>query len=280
MKERSKRQSFLGPDHEKVLAGCQVSIIGLGGGGSHIVQQLAHVGIGNFILIDHDKVEESNLNRLIGAKWSDVSKATPKTTVAWRLINGINPEAKVKAVCKKWEETAELLRDTTVIFGCVDSFQARHEIEIYARRYLIPYIDIGMDVHQRGDEFDIGGQVVLSMPGSLCLQCLGILTPERLAQESARYGAAGDRPQVVWSNGVLASLAVGVFVRLVTPWHKPIPEVVFLEYDGNKQEVNRSNHIKVLGKAVCHHFDAEEGLGDPFWTRARRKKGGWEADAE
>jgi len=54
----------------------------LGGGGSHIVQQLAHLGVGNFVLVDPDHVEETNLNRLVGATNKDAAKATPKTTVS------------------------------------------------------------------------------------------------------------------------------------------------------------------------------------------------------
>jgi molybdopterin-synthase adenylyltransferase len=46
MSERYARQSFLGPKSKEVFKNCRVCIIGLGGGGSHVVQQLAHIGIG------------------------------------------------------------------------------------------------------------------------------------------------------------------------------------------------------------------------------------------
>jgi tRNA A37 threonylcarbamoyladenosine dehydratase len=65
MTSRSDRQSFLGPSSEDVLGAFHVGIVGLGGGGSHIAQQLAHVGIGRYTIIDHDQIDESNLNRLI-----------------------------------------------------------------------------------------------------------------------------------------------------------------------------------------------------------------------
>ena len=75
------------------------------------------------------------------------------------------------------------------------------------------YIDIGMDVHGEKPPV-IGGQVVLSSPGRLCMRCMGLLTEAKLAEEAARYGKAGSRPQVVWPNGVLASTAVGLGVEL------------------------------------------------------------------
>jgi hypothetical protein len=79
------------------------------------------------------------------------------------------------------------------------------------------YIDIGMDVHGK-ERPVIGGQVILSSPGGLCMKCMGFLTDEKLGQEAARYGNAGAHPQVVWPNGVLASTAVGLAVDLVADW--------------------------------------------------------------
>ena len=70
-------------------------MIGLGGGGSHIVQQLAHLGVQNFVLYDDDRVdaEGTNLNRLVGATLKDSEAETLKVDVAERLIRGLNPNA-------------------------------------------------------------------------------------------------------------------------------------------------------------------------------------------
>jgi len=102
MSERFKRQSFLGSRSEDILGSCVVAIVGLGGGGSHIAQQLAHLGVRNFRLIDPDRAEESNLNRLIGAKAGDVPKRVHKTLISSRLIKGIIPTASVKRINNKW----------------------------------------------------------------------------------------------------------------------------------------------------------------------------------
>lgn len=265
MNKRFNRQSFLGPKSTETFKRCHVAIIGLGGGGSHVAQQLAHLGVENFGIFDPDHVDESNLNRMVGATYEDAIQKKPKAQVISGLIKGINPLAGTRAVEKKWQEQAELLRTSDVIFGCVDTFAERDQIERAARRYLTPYIDIGMDVHEVGDQYAIAGQVILSMPGELCMRCLGFLRDDLLAQEAAQYGAAGGRPQVVWPNGLLASLAVGVFVQLVTPWHKEHRKVVYLEYDGNGQTVATSNRMKHLQDATCPHFSGYADLGDPFW---------------
>ncbi len=76
--DRFSRQSFLGNGAEDALAAAKVAIVGLGGGGSHVAQQLAHVGFRHFKLFDGDLIEDSNLNRLVGGTEIDVAMAMPK----------------------------------------------------------------------------------------------------------------------------------------------------------------------------------------------------------
>lgn len=267
MTSATSRQSFLGPKSDGILASANVGIIGLGGGGSHIAQQLAHVGVGNFLLFDPDKVEDTNLNRLVGATLRDVKRQVLKTKIAYRLIKGINPRAKVTQIPKPWQEEPLALRDCDIVFGCVDTYGARDEIERACRRFLIPYIDIGMDVTetQGSPGYVISGQMILSVPGAICMRCMGFLNEKVLSEEARRYGAAGGRPQVIWPNGVLASIAVGAFVQLVTPWYNS-PPISYVEYDGNTQTLSASNRLAYLVGKQCRHFASVTDLGDPFWS--------------
>ena len=262
------RQSFLGPDSDGLLASTRVGIVGLGGGGSHIAQQLAHIGIGHFVLIDPDRIESSNLNRLVGGTARDAKNKALKTNIISRRIKAVNPAAEINVIPTLWQENdaAHYLRDCEAIFGCVDSFAARRDLEAAARRYIVPYIDIGMDVHRLSEhEFSISGQVVMSMPGQPCLKCLGLLTDDLINTEAQNYGTAGGKPQVVWPNGILASLAVGIFMQLLTPWHSAHQPVTYLEYDGNSSEVKTSSRLSFQLQKKCMHFDKIDNIGDPFF---------------
>ena len=262
--ERFSRQSFLGQGAQSTIAQVRIGIIGLGGGGSHIVQQLGHLGVRRFALFDGDVVDESNLNRMVGATAADARVNTPKTEVAKRVITAISPEAELVAHSGRWQDRPELLRGCDLVFGAVDTFAGRRELEVACRRHLIPYIDIGMDVHQVGEEPPrMAGQVILSMPGGPCMFCLGFLSEERLAREAAEYGAAGPRPQVVWSNGVLASTAVGVGIELLTNWTGAPEQPVYLSYDGNTGTVTPHIRLKYLTVTDCPHYPLEE-VGDPI----------------
>jgi molybdopterin-synthase adenylyltransferase len=258
-------QSFLGDDSDAVLAATEVGIVGLGGGGSHVVQQLAHLGVGKFVPVDHDIIENKNSNRLVGGTAVDVEAGKAKTEIAERVIKSVNPLAEVTPCLMRWQNSIAALRRCSVIFGCVDSYRERSELERFSRRFLIPYIDLGMDVHETSTGFSISGQTVLSSPGGPCLWCLGILTEDRIRREAANYGNAGSRPQVVWTNGVLASLAVGLFTQLVCPWHTTPQLTACCEFDGNRHrvETNRFDHAMDLR---CHHFNPDE-LGDAFFSK-------------
>ena len=290
---RLSRQSFLGPDSDEVLQAATIGIVGLGGGGSHVVQQAAHMGIGGYVNVDPQEIEKTNTNRLVGGTLADVScnPAKPgivkrlvrglnrlvggtidcidceraKTGIAERLIRGLNPQARIISIRDNWQDGTDQLKTSDVIIGAVDSFAERDELERFARRYLIPYIDIGMDVHDLGENgLLVSGQVILSTPSAPCLHCCGLITDERLKEEANHYGAAGEQPQVVWPNGVLASTAIGLLAQILTPWYQSPPGFVYLEYDGNRGTVSRSAHMDTLKGRVCPHHPADE-TGDPIF---------------
>ena len=261
---RLDRQSFLGPDSDSVLGAATIGIVGLGGGGSHVMQQAAHLGIGGYVTADPQSIDYTNTNRLIGGTLADVDAATAKTDIAERLVRGLQPCAQLQSIQGRWHAAAEQLKTADVIVGAVDSFTEREQLERFARRHLIPYIDIGMDVHDVQTGFLISGQVILSTPGAPCLRCCGFLTDERLTREANRYGAAGGRPQVVWSNGVLASTVIGLVTQMLSPWYRNPPAFVYLEYDGNRGTVTRSAHMQTLKGSTCPHHPPDE-TGDPMF---------------
>lgn len=259
------RQSFLGSRSDAALASTRIAIFGLGGGGSHIAQQAAHVGIGHIQLADEDVIENTNLNRVVGATKDDVKQKLKKVLIAKRMIERVNPDARVDAYPFHWQIVAQDLRSCHAIFGCVDSFKAREEIEIFARRYHIPYIDIGMDVTQiKGtSHFAISGQITLSMPGGPCLRCLHFLNDGLITREVQRYGAAGSHPQVVWANAVLASHAIATLITLLTPWCAE-PPCLYTEYDGNTGTLSHSSRLAHI--RICDHFKSQDDFGDPFFN--------------
>lgn len=262
--ERFVRQSFLGPQSADVIGSARVGIVGLSGGGSHVAQQLAHVGFADFALFDEQQIDESNLHRLVGGTEADVAERRPKVEIARRTILGVRGRAHVDAIARRWQDAAEYLRTCDIVFGCLDGFDERRQLEISCRRYLIPYIDIGMDVRSVGAAPPrVVGQVMLSLPGAHCMQCLGFLNERTLTLEAQRYGDAGDHPQVVWSNGVLASTAVGVGIDLLTGWSRRHEDAEYLSYDGNAGTLVPHVRLGFRPQGACPHHSVL-AIGDPF----------------
>ena len=249
---RLARQSFLGSQSGQILASSTVGIIGLGGGGSHVVQQLSHLGIGNFVLCDPDFISSTNTNRLVGGTLNDVKAMVLKIDIARRIISGLEPTAAVSAFAADWKNHLTHLRACDIIVSAVDSLKEKADIEKFCRRYLIPLIDIGMTITRTPDGYLISGQVIRSSNGMPCFRCLGFLTDDKIAREEARYGDSGDNPQVVWSNGVLASAAVGMAVRQLTPWNSGESNS-YLVYDGNAGTVTRSKILEEIIETRCAH---------------------------
>lgn len=252
---KNNRQSFLGPDLDYVLENCVVGVVGLGGGGSQIVQQLAHIGFKRYVLYDFDTIEDTNLNRLIGATQLDVEIKSPKMAIAIRLIRGLQHDASIIPVYKKWQEEPEPLKSCDIVFGCLDGYNNRSELESLTRRALIPYIDIGMDVKEVGDDPPrMSGQVIASVPGGPCMRCFGFLNEKVLGEEAKAYGAAGIRPQVVWPNGVLASTAVGIAMNLLMNWTANCDgQTLYYEYDGNTGTIKPHLRTEVPLKDCTHY---------------------------
>ena len=110
MNERTSRQSFLGPNSDHVIRSATAGLVGLGGGGSHIAQQLAHIGFQNFVIYDHDVIEDSNLNRLEGGTVADVEGERPKQT---------SPRGSSKVFSQKPSSRLSHPGGKTTLFPCV-----------------------------------------------------------------------------------------------------------------------------------------------------------------
>lgn len=126
----------------------------------------------------------------------------------------------------------------------------RRQLEAASRRALVSLIDIGTDVFKGSDgSRAISGQVIVSVPGSVCMTCLGFLNKRTLVSEATADGDAGSAPQVVWSNGSLAPTAVGPAGALLTDWSGLLPQPVYLSYGSN-------------GKAEYYIFGLDYLLGN------------------
>jgi hypothetical protein len=218
------------------ISKARVTILGLGGLGSHLAQQLAYLGILHYTLVDGETIEPTNLNRFIGAIHEDVGK--PKVEVIARMVTSILPDADVavKQVQVTDKGIQHLVENSSIVLGCFDNDLPRLTVLSKCAELNIPYIDLASDVQVEDDRTFFGGRVISSGIGRGCLFCLGELdqneirearlTPAEQRSEKKMYGIdqevlAQAGPSVVSINGVVASLAVTELMVYLTGLRAP-----------------------------------------------------------
>ena len=238
----NRQELAYGAAGQALLRNVRVGLVGLGGLGSVLACELAYLGVRDFVLVDMDRVEETNLNRLMFSLPADAEQHMAKVNVAQRGIESIRPDAHVETVCASVDDpnAKALLKDVDVIIAGTDSQAARLTVNRLAVEYLIPYIDLGTGITVRdGQVVESGGQMKLVHPGGYCLQCIGNIDPDRARIDTMNdvekrrhiargYGVESPQPSVIFLNAALASLAVGEFVKMITGYREP-QSMVYLD---------------------------------------------------
>lgn len=136
----SRTELIIGKEGIKVLQNSRVAIFGIGGVGSYALEALARGGIGNFILIDKDEVDETNINRQIIATHKTIGM--PKVEVAKDRILDINPSANIETRQEFFTSDSPEILDNSIdyIIDCMDTVASKIELVLRAQKLNIPII--------------------------------------------------------------------------------------------------------------------------------------------
>ena len=136
----SRTELLIGKENVEKLNESKVAIFGIGGVGSFVVEGLARAGVGNFVLIDHDIVSETNINRQIIATTKTIGMS--KVEVAKMRILEINPDAKVEIIKEFFMPDSKEILDDSIdyIVDAIDTVTAKIELIQRANKLNIPII--------------------------------------------------------------------------------------------------------------------------------------------
>lgn len=271
--DRFARQILaFGKEGQRKIESAPIGIVGLGGIGSQIAQGLAYLGVTSFVLIDHDFVDHTNLNRLIGASPGDAETEVLKVTVAEEHIRKINPKATVQTIAKSMRsmEAFETLIYCPIVFGCVDNDSTRLILTELTAAYELILIDSATEIFtEDGNISEFGGRVVVARPGDFCLVCSNQIDMEVAKQElettetrelrkAHGYGLnnKSEAPSVVSLNGIIANIAITEFLVMVTGIREPCR---YLVYHGLRGNVNIRDDKR---KSDCYTCGYLKGIRD------------------
>ena len=268
---------------QKVLGGLQVAVVGCGGTGSAVIEQAVRLGVRHFRLFDPKTLTSSNLTRVYGSFPEDVGR--PKVDVCAAHVARIAPDTKVSTEQAEitWEDTAKLLLDADIVFGCTDDNAGRLVLSRLSTYLLTPVIDCGVLLTSgQGDQLEgIYGRVTVLAPGAACLVCRNRINlqlaaaemlssddRERLAGEGYAPELDGVEPAVVTFTTQVASAAVSELLeRLIHYGPEPAPTEVLLR--AHEREISTNDQTPNEGH-YCHPEMGKLGLGitQPFLEQA------------
>jgi molybdopterin/thiamine biosynthesis adenylyltransferase len=229
-RERFDRQVRLfGEAGQELLRDQHVAVVGAGGGGSILIEQLAHLGVGRITAIDYDVVKRHNLSRIMGATDDDARRQTKKVEVARRLVTAIDPSIAFDGIDGDIADlrTAEKLLGADYVLLATDTVTARLVANAVAQTFLIPLIQIGakVEIRQDGTIEQIYTAVRPVLPAHGCLACAGLIDPVALQREAAapderaNQNYLGDSevidPSVTTLNAAAAAGALNVLLMSV-----------------------------------------------------------------
>ncbi|MCL2147266.1 MAG: ThiF family adenylyltransferase [Synergistaceae bacterium] len=218
----------------RIANGQWISVCGVGGLGSVMAEHLIHMGFTKINLIDFDKLELTNLNRVAGATYEDANNGRLKVEAVKEAIDRINPNATVKAYPLNVfdEEVEYILARSDWILIATDNHASRFRIHEIAFKYYVPLIAAGVNITVMDEIIvDMSGEVILIRIGDrVCLHCLGRVNYNEIAKEIHPDGAVRQglvakgyvkgkdikEPAVKTLNTYLATMAVDTLVNQYT----------------------------------------------------------------
>lgn len=274
-----------GKQGQSIISSNKVALVGCGGLGWQIGQQLIALGVGEILLIDPDLIEKSNLNRLPAALNSKVG--VPKARELSRILKRMNPNVEVRyRISSVLERRIQReLRKYNIIIGAVDSENIRLELNNFSVKYHKCYLDAGSEIILENKKVKhAGGQITTYIPGiTPCLCCNNLLNWRRISYETLSENAKADEikggyirgisepsASVVSINGIVASALVNEFISITTKLKPSIPYLFFDLMNSEKLmfpiQVERNPNCIVCGR------DGLFGYGDIEKTVNRKKE--------
>ena len=232
----------------RIVSDQEIAVVGVGGLGSAIAENLVHSGFHHLHLIDHDRIETTNLNRIVGASAEDALSNRLKVESVKDHLLRINPAAEIEAHPYQVEDQVLLpvLSRCDWILLATDSHASRFATQQVALRFGIPLISAGVNITvSDGHVEDMSGEVITARWGDgFCLNCLGRVNPTQIAAETVPgldqlmehrgyiSGRHVKEPAVKTLNTILAARTVDALLNQYTGRQIQSPILV---YEDNRE---------------------------------------------
>lgn len=262
------RQTIFGATAQQQLGQLTVALIGCGGIGSIFAETLGRLGVKNWILVDPDRLETVNLNRMPAATAEMVADGWHKVDYLKHLINQIYPtDANVRTIPDLIANVTADIATADLIVVATDNHSSRQIAQEIALKYMRPLVCLGthIDVKSDGTPRMYARVTVPPLGGGWCLMCGNIINLQRAALESAPtaidlmatkagYLDGVNDPAVFWLNGIAASTGVGVIHGMVSGFVDVAAGIDWIyEFPGHQWHKTNPEHLHTPDCYFCSH---------------------------
>jgi len=174
-----------GKDLQVLLKRLTIGVVGAGGTGSCVAEQMIRLGAGHLLVADPQKLTDSNVTRVYGSAIRDIGMA--KVTLIEKLAERIGLHTRVDTIERsvRFESAIREFRKCDVIFACTDDQLGRSLLNRLSIYYCLPVLDLGVRIDSdKGLLHSVQGRVTTLLPGYACLFCRKRLSSERIRVES------------------------------------------------------------------------------------------------
>lgn len=260
-----RHRDFLDPVVLGMLRHLRVAIVGCGGMGPLVAENLLRLGVREFVLFDPDRVDRSNLNRWPGARPYDVGRL--KVDVLADHLRAAAPQAVIETIAVDVVDANPFhaLASCDLAVGAVDNDVARFWLNRACCAGLVPLFDFGVRVRVK-PRTDFLTRFVPVIPGTTaCLECTALRLLDRTAiakrldglshNASSAAGYVADMvagaPSVMGLNMMAAGAGTLEILSYVSGW-EPVPRIKTTTWStGRSTAVDRESHLPAVNCEAC-----------------------------
>ena len=223
---------------EKLLAS-HVLIIGAGGLGSPVALYLGAAGVGRITLVDHDRVDATNLQRQIAHTLERIGEFKVDSVV--QAIAALNPDVKVIPMTELADDSLleRLVGEVDLVLDCTDNFATRHAINRACVKHAKPLVS--------GAAIRFDGQVTVYDPRSAASPCYACIFPESDLLEETRCAAMGVFAPLV---GIVGTVQAAEALKLLCGIGQALTGRLLM-LDGRNMEWHAMKLMRNQACSVC-----------------------------
>lgn len=229
----------IGIEGQKKLLASEVLIVGAGGLGSPVALYLGSAGVGRMTVVDHDRVDATNLQRQIAHNLARIGEF--KAVSVMQSVAALNPDVKVTPVTERADAALldQLVPEADLVLDCTDNFATRHAINRACVKHRKPLVS--------GAAIRFDGQVAVYDPRNAQSPCYACVFPESDLLEETQCASMGVFAPLV---GIIGTVQAAEALKLLCDVGQPLTGRLLM-LDGRSMAWNEVKLARNPACAVC-----------------------------